>query len=69
LELRLPINEQLTGVLFVDSGKIWGGSEMSDLKTGFGFGVRIRTLLGIIRLDYATAEGEGKFYFGMGEGF
>ena len=68
LELRFPMSKQLTGVLFVDSGRVWGGSEMSDFKTGFGFGMRIRTLLGIIRLDYGVGE-EGRFYFGMGEGF
>ncbi len=33
-----------------------------------GFGVRINTPLGNLRLDYATGD-EGRFHFGFGELF
>ena len=72
LELRVPLNKELLGSLFVDAGKAWSeDSSMEDLKVGWGFGIRFRTPLGLIRLNYGVGEEEeeGRFYFGMGEGF
>jgi len=71
LELRFPASKELTWVIFVDGGRVWGeSSTMNDFKIGWGFGLRIRTILGLIRLDYGIGEeGKGEFYFGLGEGF
>jgi len=69
LELRFPTSKELTVILFVDSG-LWENSEERYFKTGWGFGLRIRTILGLVRLDYGIGEGGGgEFYFGLGEGF
>ncbi|MFQ5834606.1 MAG: outer membrane protein assembly factor BamA [bacterium] len=70
LELRVPLTKELLGSLFVDTGKAWGeGSSMEDFKVGWGFGIRFKTPIGLIRLNYGVGEKEGRFYFGMGEGF
>ncbi len=71
LELRLPLDKNILGFLFVDVGKAWGGDPpMEDFKLGWGFGVRVSTAIAPLRLEYGIGEdGEGRFYFGMGEGF
>ncbi|MFQ6065719.1 MAG: outer membrane protein assembly factor BamA [bacterium] len=71
LELRVPLTKELLGSLFVDAGKAWGeDSSMEDFKVGWGFGIRLKTPIGLIRLNYGVGEKEeGRFYFGMGEGF
>jgi len=68
LELRLPLSKDFLGSLFVDTGKVWNKSSSID-KLGWGFGIRMRTVIGFIRLDYGIGERGGQFYFGMGEGF
>jgi len=67
LELRLPLNKDFLGSLFIDIGGIWD-KDSSVSRLGWGFGMRIKTVIGFIRLDYGIGE-EGQFYFGMGEGF
>jgi len=70
LELRVPLAKELLGSLFVDAGRVWGeDSSMEDFKVGWGFGIRFKTPIGLIRLNYGVGEKEGRFYFGMGEGF
>ncbi len=70
LELRVPLTKEILGSLFVDAGKAWSkGSSIEDLKVGWGFGIRFKTPIGLIRLNYGVGEKEGNFYFGMGEGF
>lgn len=70
LELRIPLTKELLGSLFVDAGKTWSeGSSIEDFKVGWGFGIRLKTPLGLIRLNYGVGEKEERFYFGMGEGF
>ncbi|MEA1965567.1 MAG: BamA/TamA family outer membrane protein [Candidatus Aerophobetes bacterium] len=71
LELRFPLSKDFMALLFVDSGRMWNeDSGMKFFKTGWGLGVKIRSPLGPIRMDYGIREDKkGKFYFGIGEGF
>ena len=72
-ELRLPVDKNFTLVGFYDVGRAWrknsdDSSFGSDMGSSPGFGVRINTPLGNLRLDYATGD-EGRFHFGFGELF
>ena len=72
-ELRLPVDKNFTLVGFYDVGRAWrknsdNSSFGSDMGSSPGFGVRINTPLGNLRLDYATGD-EGRFHFGFGELF
>ncbi len=72
-ELRIPMDKNFTLVAFYDIGRAWrdgtGDSSFgSDMGSSPGFGVRINTPLGNLRLDYATGD-EGRFHFGFGELF
>lgn len=76
-EIRVPIYRVLGGVLFVDGGNIWQDAEDIDanLRWGAGAGLRLRSFLGSIRLDYGfklgRQEGEslGVLHFAIGEAF
>ncbi|MHB0936118.1 MAG: BamA/OMP85 family outer membrane protein [Armatimonadota bacterium] len=76
-ELRVPINESLQAVGFVDLGDAWGGRFAEGfgdpefkLHTGYGLGVRVQTPIGPLRLDYAlNGEGGREFHFGIGSTF
>ncbi len=72
-ELRLPVDKNFTLVGFYDIGRAWrqgsdNSSFGSDMGSSPGFGVRVNTPLGNLRLDYATGD-EGRFHFGFGELF
>jgi len=69
--LRFPLGKDFTALLFVDSGRMWNeDSGTRFFKTGWGVGVKIKSPLGPIRMDYGIGENKkGKFYFGIGEGF
>ena len=72
-ELRVPVDKNFSIVGFYDIGRAWrSGSDNSsfgsDMGSSPGFGVRINTPLGNLRLDYATGD-EGRFHFGFGELF
>lgn len=85
VELRIPIQEAVGFVIFYDTGNAWGGVEwdsktkalrkdtsgfdFSDLHDAMGFGVRVRTPLGNIRLDVAEGDYETFTHFGFGELF
>lgn len=67
VELRFPLTRNILSYLFVDAGKT---SLMEEYKVGYGFGFKMNSPLGIIRLDYGISEkGESHFYFGMGDVF
>ncbi|MDH4210621.1 MAG: outer membrane protein assembly factor BamA [candidate division WOR-3 bacterium] len=76
-EVRFPIYKVLGGVLFVDGGNIWQNQEEidTDLRWGVGVGLRLKSFLGSIRLDYgfklAREEDEsvGVLHFAIGEAF
>lgn len=57
VEYRFPIAKELFGCLFTDVGNSWEETSdiasFSDLKYGIGFGIRFKSPIGPIRLDYA----------------
>lgn len=70
VELRHDFNDTLQGVAFVDAGKAWSDEINNDLKVATGLGLRIKTALGVLRLDAAKADGKNvKYLFGIGQSF
>lgn len=80
IEYTFPIVEFIKGALFIDTGGVWGKVSDFDLggfKTGIGFGVRIKTPIGPLKLDYGIPlnkqpgkeSKEGRFHFSMSHGF
>lgn len=80
IECMVPLVEFVKGAVFMDTGNVW--SEASDFgsggfKTGFGFGVRVKTPIGPLKLDYGIPlnkqpgkeNKEGRFHFSMSHGF
>ena len=72
-ELRIPIDENFSLVVFYDIGNAWdktrsAGFDFSDLEDSPGVGVRVKTPLGNVRLDVAKGN-ETQFHFGFGEMF
>lgn len=57
VEYRFPIGKELFGCLFADVGNTWEEASkitsFTDLKYGTGFGIRFKSPIGPIRLDYA----------------
>jgi outer membrane protein insertion porin family len=76
-EVRFPIYRILGGVVFIDGGNVWKtfGDMGSGLRWGTGAGVRLKTPLGSIRLDYGFKihrqedESAGALHFAVGEAF
>jgi outer membrane protein insertion porin family len=81
LEYTYPLTDFFKVAAFFDSGNVW--AKMKDFasggyKSGFGVGVRIKTPLGPVMLDYGIPlnkiegeeeKGSGKFHFSMSHGF
>ena len=81
IEYLYPIVDFIKGAAFYDVGNVW--KKMSDFasgnyKAGFGFGVRVKTPIGPMRLDYGwplnkepgePAKGKGRFHFSLSHGF
>lgn len=72
-ELRIPIDENFSLVVFYDIGNAWDktegdGFDFNDLEDSPGVGVRVKTPLGNVRLDVAKGN-ETQFHFGFGEMF
>lgn len=72
-ELRIPLDKAFGIVFLYDIGRAWREGENvsfgSDLGYSYGFGVRLNTPLGNIRLDYAKGRDDDRFHFGFGELF
>ncbi len=71
-EYRFPITDMVQGVVFVDAGRAYALDEpitLSGLKVGYGVGVRLDTVLGVIRIDYGIGESGGRTYFSIGPAF
>ena len=80
-EVRFPMvrftnSFAANGVAFVDAGNIFGkGEAWNGLKTGYGFGLRLDTPVGLLRGDLgfpsnrATASRSTRWYFGFGHIF
>ena len=70
VELRHDFTDKFQGVVFADVGKAWKDEVENDLRTAVGLGVRVKTALGILRLDAAKVDGQSvKFLFGIGNSF
>ena len=73
-ELRLPVHRSVSVVLFYDIGKVWDSRndehfDFGDMADAYGLGVRLRTPLGNLRLDFAQGNDESRVHFGFGEMF
>jgi outer membrane protein insertion porin family len=72
-EYRIPIEEMLQGVIFVDVGKAWEkGAVMSirDVEADVGIGLRVKLPIGlVIGIDFARSKDGVKSSFNFGQGF
>ena len=68
-ELRVPVNNSISIVGFYDIGNADMTLDWSNKHDDYGFGVRVKTPFGNLRLDYAKGEDENRTYFGFGEMF
>lgn len=79
-ELRKPIAQSISGVLFVDYGGAWAGnshffitqlpqSQTFQGNVGTGVGIRVNTPIGHLRLDYGIGSEGGRTHFSMGQAF
>ena len=80
IELSFPIYEKvIKGAIFYDIGNVWediGDFAQGSYKMGAGVGVRVKTPIGPVRLDWGYPlsdnnddKKEGRFYFSMSHGF
>lgn len=73
LELRYRFNRQIQGVVFSDAGAAFGGnftnSSSANLLYSVGFGVRLQTPIGPVRLDYGFGKNGGQTHFAIGPTF
>ena len=80
VELRKPIAQSISGVLFADYGGAWGGDnwyQVDELPQssnfqghlGVGVGMRVTTPIGHLRLDYGVGSEGGRTHFSMGQAF
>ncbi len=68
-EYRQTISKDLQGVAFVDIGKSSGLSE-SGAAVGAGIGIRLKTAMGVIRMDAAkSGRNPWQLIFGIGSTF
>ncbi len=81
-ELTFPVYEKvIKAAVFYDIGNVWPklkdfANEASQFKSGAGIGVRVKTPLGPVKVDYGYPlsknhedKREGQFYFSMSRGF
>ncbi len=79
-ELTFPIYEKiLKGAVFFDTGNTWRRNKDyadGDFRSGTGVGIRVKTPIGPLRLDYGYPlsdnygdKKEGQFYFSVSQGF
>ncbi|MGM0530343.1 MAG: outer membrane protein assembly factor BamA [Bacteroidota bacterium] len=76
MELRFPIYDIFSGVTFVDFGNVWKTSfnyNPADFLYDLGFGLRVNTPVGPVRLDLATPLFEKpirpQFFISIGHAF
>ncbi|MCX5801174.1 MAG: outer membrane protein assembly factor BamA [Candidatus Eisenbacteria bacterium] len=92
VEVRFPLFWRLSGALFLDGGNVWRNpsdikltnfdpgrtsTEDSDYRYSFGGGIRVRTPVGPIRVDYgrklrlSSRDGDdrGQFHISLGQAF
>jgi outer membrane protein insertion porin family len=80
IELTFPVYEKvIKGAVFYDVGNVWsdlGDFGQSGYKQGVGVGIRIKTPIGPLKLDWGyplsdnhNDQQEGEFYFSVSHGF
>ncbi len=78
MEIRQTIFRILSAALFLDAGGVWarpGDFSFNDVRWGLGAGLRLNTLVGVIRLDGAlklrprAGESPGAVYLSVGQTF
>ena len=80
VEYTMPLVEIIKGAVFFDAGNVWAKASdygKGGFKSGTGVGLRVKTPIGPIKLDYGVPlnkePGEqkksGKFYFSVSRGF
>lgn len=77
-EMRFPLVWRLGGVGFVDAGNVFRSVRdisLRELRVGTGFGLRIDSPVGLVRVDYGLAvkrapgEPRGRFFLSLGQAF
>ena len=83
-ELTLPIIDNLKAAIFVDAGNVWcrpdskpkGGYSTRGIKSSTGIGIRIKTPIGPVKLDFGYPlnpdehqADKPRFHFSMSRGF
>lgn len=68
-ELRVPIQQNIELVGFYDAGNAANSMNIRRLYDNYGVGLRVRTPMGLIRLDHATGGDERRTHFGFGQMF
>jgi outer membrane protein assembly complex protein YaeT len=77
-EIRFPIFKIFDGAAFVDVGNVYptfSDFNPFDVRSSAGLGLRVRTPVVLLRLDYGikldrkTGESFGQFFFGIGQIF
>jgi outer membrane protein insertion porin family len=69
VELRVPVQKSFELVGFYDIGNAANEMDWGDFHDNYGVGLRVKTPMGQVRLDYATGGDEGRTYFGFGQMF
>lgn len=81
IEYLYPVFDFLKLAVFYDAGNVWekvGDVGSGGFKSGVGFGLRIKSPIGPIMLDYGVPlekesgeeeKGSGRFHFSMSHGF
>jgi outer membrane protein insertion porin family len=82
IEISFPVYEKvIKGAVFYDVGNVWPRindflDNATQFKSGIGVGVRVKTPLGPVKVDYGYPlsenhqdKKEGQFYFSMSRGF
>ena len=80
-EVTFPVYEKvIKGAIFYDIGNVWEHTgdfmKVADFKAGAGIGVRVKTPVGPVRVDWGyplsanyDKNDAGEFYFSMSRGF
>lgn len=68
-ELRVPIQKNFELVGFYDAGNAGNSMDWGTLYDNYGIGLRVKTPMGLLRLDFATGGDEDRTYFGFGQLF